>query len=173
MEWDSEILTSTAVLLNTPILNLASNSVADFFKGYSCVIFTVFHYWLQQLNSLLLKREAKKHNPGTLKALKREFEKKQVICTSKSPQSHTFRDGFTQWWQCGVMQLVGQGKRYDCACPLHTNLPEHNLLVVCVSFNKINVHNNVCFFKTPSEVNFTDLVTTAENIVLSAFNSFN
>lgn len=42
-----------------------------------------------------------------------------------------------------VMQLVGQGKRSDCARPVRTSLPEHKLLVVCLSFNKISVHKNI------------------------------
>lgn len=41
------------------------------------------------------------------------------------------------------MQLVGDGKRSDCACPVRINLPEHKLLTICLSFNKINVHNNI------------------------------
>lgn len=38
-----------------------------------------------------------------------------------------------------VMQLTGQSMRPDCSCPVHNNLPEHKLLVVCLSFNKISV----------------------------------
>lgn len=87
-------------------------------------------------NYLLLRRKAKKHNPGTLKALRREF-KKYVICTTKSPHSHIFCGGFILRWKRVVMQLAGQGKRSDGACPAHTNLSELKLLITVSRLTKL------------------------------------